>query len=442
MNDEHHANGSGVPLGTLLALMLAVFTVSIGFGVVLPLLPGFVESLVKSRDGSSGTALHTGLLTSTYVLALFLFAPFWGRVSDRYGRRSILVLGVLGFAGSMFAFSLVHSLPAFYFERFVSGVFAAAVTPVASAVIGDLAANDEARGRRLTMISVAGIAGFLVGPMLGLLIARISAGLLQTVGPEGLLARPLSVTAILALPVAAAIALAVPGASHLAATRLKVATAAGSGRMVFKLLALAFIVSGSVGVFEVGLALRGKQELGLSAGQIALMFTECSVVMIAVQALVFSPLVKSASTRMLINPALAILAVGLFLVPRASNFTLMLVVIGAVAASAGIILPIVTYWISTKAGNAQGAELGKQTSAASLGSAVGSAAGGLLFDAPFPGASFVLAAGLTIIGIGLSWRLPRLLAGRNPPMLDRLAGTNSSKAVRMELHPAKGPLAK
>jgi MFS family permease len=410
MNEEHHENRSGVPLSTLLALMVAVFTVSLGFGVVLPLLPGFIENLLKLQGGSGTTALHTGLLTSTYVLALFLFAPVWGRISDRYGRRSILVLGMLGFAGSMLVFLFVRSLPAFYAERFLSGVFAAAVTPVASAVIGDLAATDEARGRRLTMISVAGIVGFLVGPMLGLLIARIGAGLSQAVGPEGLLARPITATAILAMPVAVAIALAVPG--------LKAVAAPGGGRMVFRLLLLSFIVSGAVGVFEVGLALRGKQELGLNAGQIALMFTECSLVMIVVQTIVFSPLVKSASTRLLITPALALLAIGLFLVPRASSFTLMLVVIGVVAASAGILLPIVTYWISTKAGNAQGAELGKQTSAASLGSAVGSAAGGLLFDAPFPGASFILAAGLTVIGIGISWGLPHLLARRDVPKMD------------------------
>jgi MFS family permease len=418
MNEEHHENRSGVPLSTLLALMVAVFTVSLGFGVVLPLLPGFIENLLKLQGGSGTTALHTGLLTSTYVLALFLFAPVWGRISDRYGRRSILVLGMLGFAGSMLVFLFVRSLPAFYAERFLSGVFAAAVTPVASAVIGDLAATDEARGRRLTMISVAGIVGFLVGPMLGLLIARIGAGLSQAVGPEGLLARPITATAILAMPVAVAIALAVPGVSHLAANRLKAVAAPGGGRMVFRLLLLSFIVSGAVGVFEVGLALRGKQELGLNAGQIALMFTECSLVMIVVQTIVFSPLVKSASTRLLITPALALLAIGLFLVPRASSFTLMLVVIGVVAASAGILLPIVTYWISTKAGNAQGAELGKQTSAASLGSAVGSAAGGLLFDAPFPGASFILAAGLTVIGIGISWGLPHLLARRDVPKMD------------------------
>lgn len=91
----------------------------------------------------------------------------------------------------------------------------------------------------------------------------------------------------------------------------------------------------------------------------------------------------------------------------------MLAVIGAVAASAGIVSPILTYWISSKAGNAQGAELGKQTAAVSLGGAVGSAAGGFLFDiAPLPGASFILMTVLTGIGTGLSLGLPHLLVPR------------------------------
>ena len=96
-----------------------------------------------------------------------------------------------------------------------------------------------------------------------------------------------------------------------------------------KLLILTFIVSVGVGVFEVGLALRGKQELGLSPYQIALMFTECSLVMFVMQAIAFSPWFKPDTTRWLIAPALSVLAVGLLLVPWASDFMLMLVVIGA-----------------------------------------------------------------------------------------------------------------
>jgi MFS family permease len=143
------------------------------------------------------------------------------------------------------------------------------------------------------------------------------------------------------------------------------------------------------------------------------MFTECSSVMFVVQALVFSPGVKPETTRWFIAPALGVLAVGLILVPRASNFILMLAVIGAVAASAGILSPILTYWISSKAGKAQGVELGEQTAAASLGAAVGSAAGGILFDVTaFRGAPFLLVTVLAVFGVLLSLGLPNRLVTR------------------------------
>jgi len=397
-------------------LMLSVFTVSIGYGIVLPLLPYLIERLLGTGADAAQVSRSTGLLTGLYTLSLFLFAPAWGHMSDRYGRRAILLIGLLGFSATMLIFAFIENLTAVYAERFLSGMFAAAVTPGALATIGDLAATEEARARRLTFVSLAGISGFLLGPMLGVFIARSAANMPPIVGGAGALTFPLAGTAVLALLVAAAAAVTIPGAKrgNVALNRDQ-ADLSASRWLVPKLLILAFIVSAGVGVFEVGLALRGKQELGLTQYQIALMFTECSLVMFVVQSIVFSPWIKPKTTRWFIAPALAILAAGLFLVPRAPDFTLTLAVIGAVAASAGILSPILTYWISIKAGKAQGAELGKQTAASSLGAAVGSAAGGLLFDvAPLPHASFLLVTVLTVLGVLLSLGLPNVLVARKP----------------------------
>jgi MFS family permease len=395
-------------------LMLSVFTVSMGYGVVLPLLPYLIERLLGAGGDAAQVSRSTGLLTGLYTLSLFLFAPAWGRLSDRYGRRTILLIGLIGFSATMLTFAFIENLPAVYAERFLSGMFAAAVTPVALATIGDLAATEAARARRLTFVSLAGISGFLLGPMLGVFIARGAANMLPIVSAAGSVALPLAGTAVLALLVAVAATMTVPGTQRGDALPERDQPASKTVPwLVPKLLALAFIVSAGVGVFEVGLALRGKQELGLTQYQIALMFTECSLVMIVVQAIVFSPWIKPETTRWFIGPALTVLAAGLFLVPRASDFMLMLTVIGAVAASAGILSPILTYWISSKAGNAQGWELGKQTAAASLGAAVGSAAGGLLFDlAWLPNASFLLMTALTVFGVLLSLGLPDTLVTR------------------------------
>ena len=393
------------------ALMLAVFTVSIGFSVVLPLLPNLIERLLGVGAEAAQVSRHTGLLTAVYTLSLFMFAPVWGRLADRRSPRGVLLVGLVGFGVTMLVFSFVESLELFYAERLLSGMFAAAVTPVATAAIGRFVTTEAARARRLAFVSMAGISGFLLGPMLGASVTRFAADFLTLATPAGSIAITLAAMALLAFLVACAIALAVPNGAGL--ERSQKATGAAVDKtawLVPKLLILTFIVSTGVGVFEVGLALRGKQELGLTPYQIALMFTECSLVMFVMQAIVLSPWFKPEATRWLIAPTLAVLAAGLFLVPRASDFTLMLVVIAAVAASAGILSPILTYWVSAKAGSAQGWELGKQTAAASLGVTVGSAAGGLLFNvAALPGAPFVLTAALIVMGSLLGFGLPRLL---------------------------------
>lgn len=415
---KHSAELSATTMATL---MLAVFTVSIGFGIVLPLLPFLIERLLGVGVAAARVSRHTGLLTAVYTFSLFLFAPIWGRLSDRHGPRGVLLLGLLGFGVSMLVFSFVESLAAVYMERFLSGLFASAVTPVAASVIGRFVTTEQGRARRLAFVSISGITGFLLGPMLSVFITRFAADFFSLAMPAGSVAIPLAVTALLAIVVASAVAFAVPsGEDNDRSQRTSDIAVDKATWLVPKLLILTFIVSAGVGAFEVGLALRGRQELGLSAYQIALMFTECSLVMFVMQALVFSPWFKIEATRWLIAPALAVLAVGLFLVPWASNFTLMLVVIGAVAASAGILSPILTYWISAKAGSAQGWELGKQTAAASLGVTVGSVAGGLLFNvAALPGASFILTAGLAALGFLLSLGLPHKLVS---PIDRRIGG--------------------
>lgn len=408
-------NPLSLSLSAMTSLMLAVFTVSVGFGVVLPLLPYLIERLLGVGVQAAQVSRHTGLLTAVYTFSLFLFAPMWGRLSDLRGSRGVLLIGLLGFGVTMLVFSFVESINAVYTERFLSGFFAAAVTPVAAATIGNFTDIKQGRARRLSFVSLAGIAGFLLGPMLGVFVTRIATNFFTLTLPTGALTIPLTANAMLAFLVSAAVAFAVPvSKGNNQSKSVKNASDNKATWLMPKLLILTFIVSAGIGVFEVGLALRGKQELSLTPYQIALMFTECSLVMFVIQAIIFSPWFNPDKTRWLITPALFVLALGLLFIPWASSFKLMLAVIGVVAASAGILSPILTYWISAKAGSAQGWELGKQTSAASLGVTLGSVAGGLLFNVAFlPGASFILTAALVALGSVLSLGLPKLLAPRH-----------------------------
>ncbi|MES2913559.1 MAG: MFS transporter [Pseudomonadota bacterium] len=391
----------------LLSLMLAVFAISVGFGVLLPELPDLVGQMLGAGTSAARVSRATGFLTALYMFALFLCAPVWGQLSDRWGRRPVLLIGLTGFGATMLVFAFLESLPALYMERALSGLFAAAVTPVALATLTDFSATRADLGRRLTFVSLAGVSGFLLGPALGVALTRASGG------SGGAMMVPLAATGGLALVAALAVALTV---RHLPSARPEEARKSArktAPQVVRWLLALGFVVSAGVAVFEVGLALRGRQDLGLDPSQIAMMFTLCSGVMIVVQAVVFSPLVRPEITRWLIAPAFAIMAAALITVPLTTDFRLMLMVVGAVAASAGILSPILTYWVASHAGHKSGAELGKQTAAASLGAALGSAAGGLLYDVTWlPNAAFVLTSGVIALAVWPGLWLPGQLVER------------------------------
>lgn len=98
---------------TLPVLMVAGsgFTVSVGYGIVLPGLPRLIERFLGPGVDTAQVTWHTGLLTAVYTASLFLFAPLWGRLADRRGPRGI---GLLGFGATMLVFSFVESLTAGY----------------------------------------------------------------------------------------------------------------------------------------------------------------------------------------------------------------------------------------------------------------------------------------------------------------------------------------
>jgi MFS family permease len=160
---------SGLSAAATAALLLAVFAVSVAYGVALPVLPFLLERVLGT--GATAIAWHTGLLTGAYTLALFFFAPAWGRLSDRWERRPVILVGLIGFGASLALFAFVENLVPLYLGRFLSGAFAAGVVPVALALIGDRAPSEDWRARRFAWINIVGVGGFLVGPTLGGAIA-------------------------------------------------------------------------------------------------------------------------------------------------------------------------------------------------------------------------------------------------------------------------------
>jgi DHA1 family multidrug resistance protein-like MFS transporter len=399
-----------------LSIILSMFAISIGYGVVLPILPFQIER-VAGRIDATELSWHTGLLTGVYILAIFIFAPLWGRVSDSWGRRPVMLSGLIGFAVTVALVPAAGDLPLLYASRFVSGVFAAGITPVAYALVGDYSPSKAWRARRFTLVNIAGTAGVFVGPLLGGLAVRLSGDLFISTN-NGSLFLALLAPAILALVAAVMLWMSVPDKPHQmsrpAQTPMRL-----DNSVMHRLWIVAFVTALAVGSFEVGLSLRAKQSLGLDAAHIGAMFAECSLVMFIAQALVFSPLMDPARTRWLIWPALALLAAGLATVPLADTSIAMTVAVALIAASAGVLSPIATYWASLGTTETQGADLGRMTAASSLGQALGSAGGGLLFNIQIlPDAGFIVTAFIVGASLFAGFPLARLLtptvAGETP----------------------------
>lgn len=376
--------------------MASVFAPYLGYGVVLPVLPSFLARLLGG-NAAEAVARHTGLLAAVFMFALFVGAPLWGRLSDRIGRRPVILLGLGGCAVALGAFGLVGSLWAAYVTRALGGAFVGALLPVCLAYVSDTSAPQR-RARRYALITAASTLGLLVGPALGGWFAGA-----QT-APPGMAILPGSAgTTFLAAAVAgAAIWLAVYFGlpeSPSAQPRAAAGTAPRAGSVnVLALLALLGMFG--LGSFEVAITLRGQQVLALDPFRIGLLFVVCSLVMIATQVAAFAPLVTRFGFRPLIVPAFLLMAGGLVWLTRSFEFIGTLWLVGLVAAGSAVLIPMLAYRASLDAGGEQGAALGRQTAAGSLGQSLGSAAGGWLFgiaaDAPFWVTALLLVVGAAI----------------------------------------------
>lgn len=139
-------------------IFFTVFLYLVGFGILIPIVP------ILSRDFGA-TALQTGLLMSVYSFMQFAFAPFWGGLSDRMGRRPILLFCLLGEAFSYLLFAWARSLEWLFVARILAGFFGASIS-TASAYISDITPPSE-RSKGMALIGAAFGLGFVVGPALG-----------------------------------------------------------------------------------------------------------------------------------------------------------------------------------------------------------------------------------------------------------------------------------
>ncbi len=153
----------------LYILTFVLFVVMLGYGIVIPILPFYVEDM-----GAGGMEL--GLLVASYAVMRLICGPIWGSLSDRVGRKPILIIGILGYAVTMLWFGLATELWMLFAARILSGILSSATAPTSMAYIGDSTPEKE-RGGGMGLLGAAGGVGTILGPALGGLLAGDSLSL-------------------------------------------------------------------------------------------------------------------------------------------------------------------------------------------------------------------------------------------------------------------------
>jgi DHA1 family tetracycline resistance protein-like MFS transporter len=375
-------------------VFLTVFLDLVGFGIVLPLLPFYATNLGASP-------FEVGLIIASYSGMQFLFAPIWGSLSDRYGRRPLLLVGLLGSAVSYLVFGLANSLGVLLLSRVIAGIMGANI-PVAQAYIAD-STTIERRARGMGLIGAAFGLGFIFGPAIGGGLSPWGYGV------PGFVAAGLSLTAAMAawrwLPESLApenrvrdgfgILSAVTGRAR-AATRVLARKRLRNPIGVFFLGTMGF--AGFTTIFPLFL----ENPLGLNAVHAGGMFALVGMVSAGVQGALIGPMVERYGERA--NAALGgtLLSAGVISMGLGQSILATILSLLAVGVGWGLLAPSLQSLVSRRAkANEQGEVLGVNQSASALARVIGPVTAGWAYGALGPGLGFV--AGGMLIAAAAAW---------------------------------------
>jgi multidrug resistance protein len=396
----------------LVPVFLVVLIDFIGFGLIIPLLPLWAKRLGASPSG-------VGLVLSAYALAQFLFAPVLGSLSDRYGRRPVilvlLLIEALGFALTALSGSLLALLGA----RFLAGLGASNIGS-AQAVVADVT-PAAGRARGMAMIGAAIGLGFVVGPALGGVLASrglpvpfwtamgfalVNVFLVARYLPE---TRRAGVTAF-----------ADRGITALRHGWRRVRGQAVIARLVAVNLLFTFAFSAMEAIFPL-LTLR---RFGWGAAQNGYLFTYIGILVVVMQGGLVGRLVTRWGERALLLAGLALLAVGLALLPISGTLGLLLLSLSLLSVGEGAVTPTVTALLSlASSSRTQGETLGLAQGMAGLGRILGPLAAGWLF-ASSTSAPFALGSALTLVALAIL-----LLGPASRPLVQALARQHEKRVT-------------
>ena len=396
--------------GSLTVLFLAVFIDLLGFGLLLPLLPLYGKQFAAQPTiVASGIPIGVliGLLMSSFSAMQFLAAPVWGRVSDRIGRRPVLLLGLAGsvvfYAGFGVA-TLQASFVGLLVSRIGAGI-AGATIPTAHAYIADCTSPQE-RTRGMALIGAAFGLGFTFGPLFGLLAVPVAGG---DPGPApGFAAAGLSAVALalayLRLPESLPVGASGVRRRRDTATLADVARAPGVGL----LLAAAFVCVFSFSNFEATLALLISDDSGgflFSFRELCLTFAFVGFASASIQGAIVPRLARRLTEARLAVSGVVLEIAGLSLVVAAAAFRsrpMLFCALAVTVAGFALVTPSLNALISQRSHpGRQGQVMGVTQGLGALARILGPLVGLPLFVHVGPSRPLLSAVALLVIGLGL-----------------------------------------
>jgi DHA1 family multidrug resistance protein-like MFS transporter len=377
----------------LAILFFTMVVVMLGFGIIIPIMPFYIE-----RFGAGGKEL--GLMMAIFSIMQFLFSPIWGDLSDRYGRKPILLLGAFGNTISMVLFAAAPNMGWMFASRALAGILSSATMPTAMAFISDSTSEKE-RGGGMGLIGAAMGMGMVLGPGLGGWMGSVS------MSAPFYLAAGLSALAMvlifLILPESLPKAKRITAGGKIRGPQLRPMWQALFGPMGF-LLFLAFLVNFGLANFEGIFGLYSKARYQYGPSEVGTIMTVIGVVSVIIQGALTGPATRKLGEVNVILLSLLGSAVGFALMLFAEQFAVVLLTVGFFVFTNAMLRPVIASLTSKMTQGGQGMALGLNNAFQSLGRVVGPLWAGFFFDwninLPYSTAAVIM---LVSFGMGLYW---------------------------------------
>ena len=379
----------------LLILSFTLLVVMLGYSIAMPLLPFYIETF-----GVGGTQL--GWLMSTYSLMQLVCAPIWGALSDRYGRKPILCVGVLGYTVCLFLIGLAQSFTMLFVARSLSGILSSATMPTAMAYIGENSPQKE-RSKGMGQLGAAVGVGVIIGPLLGGVLSAKSLSLPFFVGSGLALLSLLLVVFFLPEsrlaqePQEETGQARTPGLPRAHTLDLYMRILLGPAGI---LLLLILIMSFGMTNFQGMIGLYAIDKFAFDTKQVGSIWVLMGIILILGQGALVGPLSRRLGELQLIKLGLLGGALGFVAVAVAVDYLTVMLALSFFILALSVIGPSLNSYISTFAERQQGTLMGLNSACTSLGRVIGPLWGGYIYDVnvtyPFLSGAATLALGLLV----------------------------------------------